>query len=109
MKTGEAEVWLRRQLTAIYEPDEAANIATMVMEHITGLTRVDRIVRKEEPLTATQVEHITAIAQRLQQHEPIQYVLQEAWFAGMKLYVNRHVLIPRPETEELVQWMSRIC
>jgi release factor glutamine methyltransferase len=43
--------------------------------------------------------------QRLMQHEPVQYVLQEAWFGGLKLYVNNQVLIPRPETEELVDWI----
>ena len=42
-------------------------------------------------------------------HEPIQYVLNEAWFCGLKFYVDKNVLIPRPETEELVEWIISDC
>ena len=46
---------------------------------------------------------------RLLQHEPVQYVLNEAWFCGLKFYVDKNVLIPRPETEELVEWVISDC
>ena len=44
---------------------------------------------------------------RLLLHEPIQYIMQKTWFYGMELYVDKHVLIPRPETEELVDWIVK--
>lgn len=105
MKITAAERYIRQQLSNIYDEREAGNIANMVMEHITGYTRLDRIMKKEDELTAAQSNILQQYIHRLQQHEPVQYVLQEAWFYGMKLYVNNNVLIPRPETEELVQWI----
>ncbi len=105
MKMNEAENWIRQQLIPIYEEREASLIASMVMENVTGLTRVDRLAKKDQPLVVQQLHHLTEIAQKLGQHEPIQYVLGECFFHGLKLYVNNHVLIPRPETEELVEWI----
>lgn len=105
MKMSEAENWIRQQLIPMYDEREASSIASMVLEHVTGLTRVDRLTKKDEPLVVQQLHHLTEIAQRLRQHEPIQYALGECFFHGLKLYVNNHVLIPRPETEELVEWV----
>lgn len=105
MKWAEAEIELRQQLTGVYEEPEAANIASWVLEYLTGAPRIDRIAKKEESLSGEQVHHLTTIQQRLLQHEPVQYVLGESYFYGMKLFVDNNVLIPRPETEELVEWV----
>jgi release factor glutamine methyltransferase len=105
MKTGAAEQWLRQQLRTVYDEREATNIAAMAMERITGANRLERIKKQDEPLDVYQLHHLTEIEQRLLRHEPVQYVLGEAWFYNLKLYVDKHVLIPRPETEELVHWI----
>ena len=105
MKTGAAEQWLRQQLSTVYDESEAHNIAALVMEHITQANKLERIKKQDEPLDVHQLHHLTELKQRLLQHEPVQYVLGEAWFYHMKLYVDKHVLIPRPETEELVHWI----
>ena len=96
---------LLRKLETLYDKREATSIANWVIEHITGLKRMDRIIQKELLLSAEQVDKLTVIANRLLNSEPIQYVLGEAWFAGYKFYVDPSVLIPRPETEELVEWI----
>ena len=92
------------QLYEIYDNREAANIADLVMENITGWKKIDRILNKQVPLTKPSIDLLEQYAADLGKHKPVQYVLKEAWFAGMKFYVNENVLIPRPETEELVQW-----
>ncbi len=93
------------QLYEIYDDREAANIADMVIEHVTGQRRIDRIMYKDLPLTEIQQAQLESISEKLFSHMPVQYALGEAWFADMKFYVNENVLIPRPETEELVEWM----
>jgi len=101
----EAEQRLASDLQLIYSNRESGQLASWVMEKITGLQRVDRLLQKNHPLTAEQKEHWVAINARMLQHEPIQYVLNEAPFMGLLLEVNQHTLIPRPETEELVSWV----
>ena len=94
------------QLKILYDKREAANITDWVMEHITAKKRIDRLLDKEVVLTDIQLLALDTILQELLTHKPIQYILGEAWFAGMKFFVNGSVLIPRPETEELVEWIA---
>lgn len=105
MTLSEAQANTRSALLSYYDTREAAQICDWVMEHISGKKRIDRLIEKEAVLTADQQLRLTQILAELQSHRPIQYVLGEAWFAGMKFLVNEAVLIPRPETEELVEWV----
>src|SRR5690242_455153 len=105
MKLFEAERYIKDQLMQIYDEQESANIAGLAIEHITGLTKTERVSKKNQDLSSTQLEQIDKDLQRLQQHEPIQYIMNKTWFYRMELYVDKNVLIPRPETEELVQWI----
>lgn len=92
-------------LNTIYENREATNIANLVMESLTGYNRMDRLLHARSPLTSAQQTQLHNYLSLLSKHTPVQYVLNEAWFYGMPLYVNENVLIPRPETEELVDWI----
>lgn len=107
MNIAAAELWLSNKLADNYEASEAIQIASMVMEKVTGLYGGNRAFQRGKELDTAQEEQLKGYYQRLEKHEPVQYVLEEAWFYDFPLYVNRHVLIPRPETEELVKWILR--
>lgn len=97
------ELW--RQLAQIYDEGEAKAIARMVYEVRFGLTLSDIYLGKDAQLSSDCQTELEEIAKRLLQGEPIQYVLGQADFCGRQFMVNEHVLIPRPETEELCQWI----
>ncbi len=96
---------LLQSLQEIYSKNEAAVITDWVVEKLAGISKKDFI---REPLLEISAAATTGLQNallQLLQHKPVQYVLGEAWFGPLKLVVNEHVLIPRPETEELVQWI----
>ena len=107
MTIHEANMRLLFILFDLYDNSEAANIANLVMEKITGWERIDRVINKEVKLSSTMEQQLNEYMAQLSFHRPVQYVLNEAWFAGMKFYVNENVLIPRPETEELTDLAIR--
>lgn len=96
---------LTSSIQPLYDAREAANIAHILMEHITGLGKMDRIVYKEKKLDEAQLTQLQQAIEALLCQEPVQHITGKSWFYGMELDVNEHVLIPRPETEELVEWV----
>src|SRR5690348_4814005 len=93
------------RLSGIYDKREAANITDWVMENVTALSRAKISARPEFDVSEKNCGILHDYLHQLLQHKPVQYVLNEAWFYKMKFYVNEQVLIPRPETEELVSWI----
>ena len=80
---------------------EKQSIAYMVLEHLFKIDKVEIITDRSVNLSKSQWKSLRAIADRINQEEPIQYILEEADFYGRKFTVSRSVLIPRNETEEL--------
>jgi release factor glutamine methyltransferase len=93
------------RLSCIYDANEARSIAFLLLEHQFGLTRAAVLVGKTVsfPDPAKWAESL----RRLEGHEPVQYVIGFTSFYSLPFRVNPQVLIPRPETEELVEWVIR--
>jgi release factor glutamine methyltransferase len=107
MTITEAGKNISQAIRHIYEESEALNIAEMLMEHVTNQSRIELAMNKNYLLSDAQLKLLNESVARLQKHEPIQYIIHESWFANMKFYVDQNVLIPRPETEELADWIIK--
>lgn len=91
------------RLQKIYDNGEAKAIARILLEERFGLSMTDIICGKTEELSAEEQQELENIVERLERNEPLQYILGYADFLSYRFHVAPGVLIPRPETEELVQ------
>jgi release factor glutamine methyltransferase len=102
MTLAEAKKNLEKALTRIYSVKECEKIFFILLEHKSGYSVTDFFSDKHIQLTPEEEEWMHDSIERLKKNEPVQYVVGHTYFCGMKLKVNPSVLIPRPETEELV-------
>lgn len=97
---------LTNSLTPLYPPEEARAIVFALLEDAFGLTRTDVLLGRAASLTDDEKSRLTLCMQRLQQGEPLQHVVGFAHFGDLRLNVTPATLIPRPETLELVDWVT---
>ena len=97
------ELWHR--LAHVYDEGEAKAIARMVYEVRHGLSLSDLYIGKDTQLSANDQAELEEIACRLERQEPVQYVLGQEEFCGRTFLVDESVLIPRPETAALMEWI----
>ena len=92
-------------LKNIQDEQEIESFFFILTEYLHNLKRVDVALNPNFELSDAAIEKWNIILAQLQQEKPIQHITGEAWFYGLKFEVNENTLIPRPETEELVEWI----
>jgi release factor glutamine methyltransferase len=92
-------------LTELFDEREASSISSLVMERLTGMPKSLRILNKTGSFSLNQEELFQYYLSELMKFRPVQYVMGEAWFGPFPFFVDENVLIPRPETEELTEWL----
>ena len=103
----ETVAYIRNSLKDIYPPGEAQALVRLIMEHVCGLSTHQLLLGKGKELSDTEKFKIKEIVEGLRLYKPIQYLLGIADFYGMEFKVTPDVLIPRPETEELVEMVLK--
>lgn len=105
MRLNDIKQALKKQLADQYESVELGPILSILIEHVTGWDQVQQVIHKDNTISATQQLAFETAATALLAGRPIQYITGTTWFMGEPYNVNEQVLIPRPETEELVDWV----
>jgi len=95
------------ELSDLYPENELKSIMYISIDFHLGLTKSGTILQSERVLKDEEILVLKNIVDRLQNMEPIQYILSETKFYGLSFYTKKGILIPRPETEELVDWIIK--
>ncbi|MCK5839273.1 MAG: peptide chain release factor N(5)-glutamine methyltransferase, partial [Bacteroidales bacterium] len=94
----------KAELSGLYEAKELGNLLYILFEEYAGLKRMELAISNDQIITEHVKGKLEAAVDQLKHYKPVQYIIGKAWFYGLELLVNENVLIPRPETEELVDW-----
>lgn len=105
MKISKLKIEFQNALSRLYPSEEVQSFFNILSEKYLNLSRIEIALNPERTISATEAEKFQKAILRLQNYEPIQYIIGETEFYGLPFKVNKHTLIPRPETEELVEWI----
>lgn len=107
MNLKEYRTFFIQELSTVYDVMESENIFHILLEDWSGIRRFDISTNPETGFSDDEIARYNTALERLKKHEPIQYITGVAHFYGLEFSVNPFVLIPRPETEELVDWIIK--
>jgi len=93
----------QKELSAVYGEQEAGSLMNVLISHFFSLSRVDLSLKPDFRLSETEILKLHFAVKDLKKEKPVQYIIGESEFFGLKLKVTPNVLIPRPETEEMIE------
>ena len=97
--------YFNETLKTIYPITEIDSFFFLLLEEYLGFRRVDIVLKSDFKITQENLNLLQSATKQLEQEVPLQYIIGKTEFYGLPFVVNKHVLIPRPETEELVAWV----
>ena len=100
---------IRDALKGVYPDSEALSLAKMLLVEVFGFSTLELYGGKDKEISGKRRDVLDEMIGRLQKNEPIQYIIGTEDFCGLVFEVNPQVLIPRPETQELVNWIVEDC
>jgi release factor glutamine methyltransferase len=107
MKLKDYRTYFLEKLTPIYDAMEAESFFNIALEELKGWKRIDLALHPDAVLSTDEIGRWNDVLQQLEKHKPIQYIFGKAHFYGLEFQVDENTLIPRPETEELVEWIIK--
>jgi len=105
MKIKDYRTYFIEKLTPLYDVMEAESFFNIALNELKGWKRVDVVLNPTAELSGEEIEQWNAVLHELELQKPIQYIFGHTHFYGLEFEVNQNTLIPRPETEELVEWI----
>ncbi|RLD64285.1 MAG: peptide chain release factor N(5)-glutamine methyltransferase [Bacteroidetes bacterium] len=101
----DALIYIKTELKKLYDNPEIQSFTNIIFQHLLHFSKIDILIKTDTELTNHTKIQIIKIVEQLKKHKPIQYIIGETEFYDLKFTVSPQVLIPRPETEELVKWI----
>jgi release factor glutamine methyltransferase len=95
--------YFKKELYGVYNKSELGQLLQIAFSHYLNLNRIDLALTRHRELTDQDLKNITHVVNELKQHKPLAQIIGVWEFFGISIKINEHTLIPRPETEELVQ------